>query len=213
MPDPHPRPSEGSGFADPGLRGGTGEHYFSISETGTLVYLSAEPTDRRLVLVDIEGRVESLATPVGPCHRARFSRDGRQLALITEEGEIHLYELESKRFSLLFSSINDQEGSVWTPTYAVEWSPDGTRLAVAARAPGSGLGSEIFIVPIDGRGVVQQVVSSPLTQLPAAWSPDGKRLLYHEEAKIWEPPLEPAREPRPRPRWARTQRPRSADSS
>jgi len=176
---------------------GSGEYYFAISETGTLIYVPSAPTDRRVVLVDLEGRVEPLAAPAGPYSRARFSPDGRQLALMTDDSKVHLYELEHERFSLLFSSITDQAGSVWTPS-SMEWSPDGTRLAVSADTPGSGLNSGILIVPVDGRGPVEQVAMG----LPAAWSPDGKRLLYvvqehdREFFHVWEVPLEPKGEPR-----------------
>ena len=47
----------------------------AISETGTLVYAGALSSDRQLILVDLEGRPESLAAPPLPYRMARFSPD------------------------------------------------------------------------------------------------------------------------------------------
>ena len=183
-----------------GVRQLTNQHIFAISETGTLVYQPRRPTERRVVLVDLEGRVEPLAAPADPYYQVRFSPDGQQLVLATEESKIQLYELEQERFSHLFSSFEDAEGTVWTPGTAV-WSPDGTRLAVTAIAPGTGLSTEVFIVSVDGR-FIEHLVPSRNQHVAVSWSLDGKQLLYgdHERADnrwySWELPLEPKGDPR-----------------
>ena len=175
------------------------QHIFALSETGTLVYMPSRPTDRNVVLVDHEGQAERLALPVGAYNHVRFSPDGQQLALGTEDGKIHLYELEQERFSFLFDSFEDAEGRVWTP-FAAVWSPDGTRFAVSALAPGTGLSYEVFIVSMDGQGSVEHLVPGPEGQGPRGWSRDGKSLLYQQNDEdgwhVWELPLEPKGAPR-----------------
>ena len=119
--------------------------------------------------------------------------------LATDELEIQLYELEQERFSHLFSSFEDAEGTVWRSSTPV-WSPDGTRLAVSAIAPETGLTWEVFIVSVDGRSM-EHLVPSPNIRVPYSWSPDGKRLLYGEGGagdgwSSWELPLDPKGAPR-----------------
>ena len=63
-----------------------GSHYYDVSETGTLVYRPAPRHDRRLVLVDLDGRVEALAAPPLPYGSVRFSPDGGQLVATTDDG-------------------------------------------------------------------------------------------------------------------------------
>ena len=183
-----------------GVRRQVNQHYFAISETGTLVYQPSRNTDRRLILVDLEGRVEPLAVPPGPYNHVRYSPDGRNVAMSTDDGEIYSFELSTERFSRLFDSFADAEGRTWTPQRPV-WSPDGERFAVAATAPGTGLDNEMFLVPVDGRGAVEHLLSGPTSQSPAFWSRDGKRLLYVEMVAnmyldMWELSLEPRGEPR-----------------
>ena len=110
----------------------TGRSDFAVSESGTLIFAPARVTDRRLVLVDLEGRIEPLAAPPLDYGNVQFSADGGQLVSITDDGNVHLYELEHQRFSLLFSSLEDRAGRVWTP-FDLNWSPDGTHFAVSAR--------------------------------------------------------------------------------
>jgi serine/threonine-protein kinase len=180
---------------------------FAISETGTLVYIPDRPAARRLVLVDLEGQVEPLAAPPMLHRTARFSPDGRELAITTSDylsvdstapGKVHLYELEHARFSVLFSSFEDVSGTLLTPwaTPAADWSPDGTRLAIAARGTAGALGGT-FILPVDRSGAGVRSAPGWL----ASWSPDGTRLVYidfnGDGWDIWERPLEPEGEPRP----------------
>ena len=184
---------------------GIADFVYDISEAGTLIYRPSVPTGRRLVLVDLEGRVEPLAAPLLPYQWPRFSPDGLRIAVTERMGgdKIHLYELEAERLSVLIAPFEGPNGKFWTPGYLpVTWRPDGTAVAIDGRSAGSGLNGEIFIVPLDGTGSIEHLVSSPELQVPQSWSPDGKRLLYIERATedsnihIWELPLEPKGDPR-----------------
>jgi serine/threonine-protein kinase len=180
-----------------GLLDQTGRAGFTFSQTGTLVYVASAPAERRLVLVDLQGKSEPLSAPPMAYKEARFSPDGERLAVITEDGKVHLYELEHDRLSVLASQLEDSSGTVWIPTMGIAWSPDGKRLAVYARAPGTGNG--VTLVPVDGRGTVESLVG-PLGW-PHGWSPDGGRLLVTRRESagwdIWEVPLVADAAPRP----------------
>jgi len=103
-----------------------GVYYFAVSETGTLVYRPAPRNDRRLVLVDLDGRVEPLAAPPLEYQGVRFSPDGRQLVTTTSDVSVHLYELEQERFSLLFSSIEvETDSRIISGDDSYDLSPDG----------------------------------------------------------------------------------------
>lgn len=64
-----------SGVWTPGPYVG-GRCAFSISETGTLVYVPSAPVERRLFLVDLDGKDAALPAPPRPYEGARFSPDG-----------------------------------------------------------------------------------------------------------------------------------------
>lgn len=175
---------------------------FSVADDGTLFYVPAPNRDSKLILVDLQGRAEPLAAPPLPYNNVRFSPDGKSLAIVAGRGDVHLYELEQERFSLLFSSFEDGSGKVWT-TGNIEWSPDGTRFAVGARRSGSGTTQQLFVVPIDGKGNIDSVVP-PVDlklQIAESWSPDGKRILYHEysgkDTNAFVVTLDPRSEPQP----------------
>jgi len=171
---------------------------FAVSQTGTLVYGTSSTSRRELVLVDLKGRTEPLPRlPIGDYAGARFSPDGRRLVTETEtEHVVHVYELETERNRLLFSSI-EYEGETWGlfPGNVPVWHPEGRSVAVAASSGESReLGVEMFIVPIDG-GAAERLLSGPDGQWPGGWSPDGSRFMYlnanRDGYALWELPLEP----------------------
>ena len=182
-------------------RGGPGHAQFTFSETGTLIYVASSTTARRLALVDLQGKAEPLPVPSLPYRRARFSPDGRRLALSVEGSgeqpfEIHLYELTTDRLSRLTPRFED-------PSFignGVAWSPDGKSLAVNAAMPGSFW--ILFLIASDGSGVAEQLTHGLGFQTPNIWSPDGKHLLYSDQDDsthwdIWEMALEGDRTSRP----------------
>lgn len=66
-----------------------------------------------------------------------------------------------------------------------DWSPDGRRIVYTSRAPthtGSNAvndpSAEIFVIDADGSGSPVRLTNNTEEERAAAWSPDGKRILY-----------------------------------
>jgi TolB protein len=55
------------------------------------------------------------------------------------------------------------------------WSPDGTKLVLSATTPNSD--GDLFVMNPDGSGR-HRLLATPENEQPAAWSPDGKRILF-----------------------------------
>ncbi len=55
------------------------------------------------------------------------------------------------------------------------WSPDGTKLVLSATTPNSD--GDLFVMNADGTGR-HRLLATPENEQPAAWSPDGKRILF-----------------------------------
>ena len=171
---------------------GAGTGRFTFSDTGTLVYFARRPRIARLVLVDLQGTAAPLAAPLMSYNRARFSPDGRRLAVsvgpASTPHEIYIYELEQERLSLVASRFDGPSGEGFSFFEGIAWSPDGQSLAVNATAPGQDL--NLFSLAVDGSGPAERLTEGAGFQYPNALSADGERLLYtdtqHQDWGIFE---------------------------
>ncbi|MBZ5560551.1 MAG: protein kinase, partial [Acidobacteriia bacterium] len=160
------------------VRGATGTAQFSTSNGGSLVYLAgpsstlAQATD--VALMDRQGNLQRLKLPPAPYVHARVSPDGKRLAVGTDDGNeaaLWIYEVSGATSirRLTFNGRNQ---------YPV-WSPDGSRIAFQSDREGD---QGIFWQRADGAGVAERVTKGDpgtgLQQMPEAWSPDGKVLLF-----------------------------------
>jgi len=93
----------------------TGTVHFGFSENGTLVYIPEPPSairERRIGIVDQNGRTTFLNLPVGQYQTPRISPDGKQLAVVTDDGAdafISIYPLSETASPrrLTFEGRND----------------------------------------------------------------------------------------------------------
>ena len=157
----------------------TGTAKFSVSETGSLVYV-AGPADtssnlRTLVRSDRNGVSVPLKVLPGNYSHPRVSRDGARLAVGIEgrqEAHVWIYDLaETSTMRRL-----TVEGRNRYPV----WSADGLRVAFQSDRQGD-LG--IFQQSADGGGRVERLTQPQqgAAHLPESWSPDGKHLLFTEQ--------------------------------
>jgi serine/threonine-protein kinase len=157
-----------------GQNADTGAAQFTISETGTLVYLPGgivRPSERSVVWVDRSGRSEPL--PIAP--RAfvtlRLSPDGQQIALSTfgRDRDIWVYSPKHRTFSKLTAP-----GRNGVPI----WTRNVERITYAA---GTGGPDNLQWIRADSGGSSEPLIRSEFNLVPGAWTPDGRQLLYYRE--------------------------------
>ncbi len=141
---------------------------FVITRNGTLVYRAGVEPDYRLLARDPGGRIDTL--PISPkiASYARFSPDGRSLALTFGAARgtnrhTAIYDLglgTLTRFTL--------EGGGHSPV----WSPDGMHLAFTAEAEGTDA-EDIFVQPVDRSTVPVRIIRMPNDQHGWSWPSDS----------------------------------------
>ena len=145
---------------------------FSVSQNGVLVYRNAFSSPSRFVWLDRTGKqVATLGEP-GNYGVARLSPDGHTVVLSREDPadatKSDLWLLEVQRG--IFSRLTFHPG----PAYSAAWSPDGSRLAIAATA------TPVQIIPANGNGT-PVTVSAELVARVHDWSPDGHTILVQQQ--------------------------------
>jgi len=166
--------------------GGVGQ--FDVSRTGTLVYRKAiggASSLTTLQWVDAAGRREPLPAKPGAYQDLNLSPDGTQVALLVLDGgseDIWVYDIHRDAMRRLTFG-----GAVYR---SLRWSPDG-RLVIF-----SSVGNGIFEARADGASQPQALMPSKVFPVgrvpwPGSFTPDGKRLAYHENPgqNIWTVPV------------------------
>jgi len=157
------------------LAANTGTADFSVSDTGSLVYVpgpaSTTAAQVGLALIDRKGVVEPLKLPSGPYQFPRVSPDGKRVAFATDDGkeaDVWTYELTgtSSMRRLTFGGKN---------RFPI-WSADGARVAFQSDREGN-LG--IFWQRADG-GTAERLTKPDrgTSHVPESWSPKGERFLF-----------------------------------
>jgi eukaryotic-like serine/threonine-protein kinase len=142
---------------------------YSVSASGSLVYVPLDPRERErdLVWVDRKGA----ARPLSDVRRAyvdlRFSPDGRRLAMTagTPQSDVWIYDLARNAWDRLTSG-----GINWSPV----WSNDGERLAFCSNREGN---IDLFWMPIDHSALPEPLAKTGAWTCPSSWSPDGRTLI------------------------------------
>jgi eukaryotic-like serine/threonine-protein kinase len=152
---------------------GTGAAQYSISATGSLVYISGSvrALSRKLVWVSRNGVEQSIAAPPRVYYYPRLSPDGRRIAVevVEQEQLLWLYDFARDTLSPLTFEVGNIQNEVWTP--------DGRRVAFATSKDGP---INIFWQPSDGSGGLERLTTSENAQFPISFSPDGQLLAFTE---------------------------------
>jgi len=160
----------------------TGSSQYSISATGSLVYVRGDIqlAQRRLVWVARNGAEQTIAAPARTYLFPRLSPDGARVAVGISEHETHLWLYDLARETLTRLTF---EGTVnHNPT----WSPDGKRIAFNSDKEGT---FNIYLRLADGSGGLERLTSSPNSNVPMSWSPDGQVLAFMETNPITGPDI------------------------
>jgi Tol biopolymer transport system component len=144
-----------------------GDARYDLSATGTLVYVPASRTRRRLVTVGRDGRV----TPVGSLpedyyDEIRLSPNGRHAAVLSN-GKLSVVDLERGTVTPLVPELDG--GARGSPI----WSLDGATITFASNHGGNW---DIYSKAASGSGAIQPILELPLDQYPQSYAPDGTLL-------------------------------------
>jgi serine/threonine-protein kinase len=142
---------------------GRGDYEFS--RNGSLVYAGGITQHAPMALLDRNEKVQP-AGPSGEYGYARFSPDGKRLALVSSvsSGDVYVYDREHDRLTRLTNAnVNS----------TVAWIPDGQHIVTRA-------GSLLQILRADGAGAPQTLLETKGQATPYSISPDGKFLAYTE---------------------------------
>jgi Tol biopolymer transport system component/predicted Ser/Thr protein kinase len=151
----------------------TGAAQYSISSTGSLVYIpgGVQSAQSKLVWVSRNGAEQSLAAPANAYMFPRLSPDGRQVAVaISEQGtQVWVHDLSRETLTRFTFEGN----SNYTPL----WTPDGKWIAFESNREGP---LNIFWQLADGSGELERLTTSEHINAPMSWSPDAKLLAFIE---------------------------------
>jgi eukaryotic-like serine/threonine-protein kinase len=163
------------------ISAGSGVAQFSVSDTGTVVYVpgpARTARGRQLFVVDSKGSLTPVPIAIGPYRYPRITSDGKRLALQIDDGQdanVSVYDFgtTSSPRRLTFGGHN---------RFPV-WSGDGKQLAFQSDRDGD---QSIYSQRVDGGdGSADRLTKAEqgFSHIPESWSPDGQTLLYavHKE--------------------------------
>ena len=155
--------------------GTTAAAHFSVSDTGTLIYvpgpLSISSALLQIALIDRTGQVEVLKLPPGPYLTPRISPDGTRIALATDDGKdaiVWIYDVSGKTAMRRLTFGGNNRFPIW--------SADGTRVVFQSDREGD---LAIFAQPADG-GAAERLTrpTHGESHAPEMWSPKQDALLF-----------------------------------
>ncbi len=155
----------------------TGAVEYSVSASGTLVYLAGGVmgANRVLVWVDRQGREEPIGAPPRMYAYSRLSPDASRAALDIRDREedIWIWDFARKTLTQLTADPALDTMPVWTP--------DGARVIFrSARSNTPGL----FWQRADRTGQAERLTGSPTNANAWSISPDGTRLIVTESGRL-----------------------------
>jgi Tol biopolymer transport system component len=156
----------------------------SFSRNGTLVYSRGDLDTAKLAIewLSVDGKTQPLLNKSGLFVNPHLSPDGQRLAVANDDyanAGIWIYDIRRDTLTRLTTSDRNPSNPVWTPdgNYVAYQSSDGISWARA-----------------DGGGQPQPMTQSKDRQFPTSFSPDGRRLAFHQlgpqGSVLWTVPVE-----------------------
>ena len=146
---------------------------FVVTRSGMLVYRAGVDAEYRTLIRQASGKVDSLPLAPRVLSYARFSPDGRSLAVTIGSARGVNRQTSIYNFSLGTLTRFTQEGGGHAPI----WSPDGTRLAFSAEGPTTDA-EDVFVQPLDRSAPPVAVLRAPSDQHASAWPSDSVLVFY-----------------------------------
>jgi serine/threonine protein kinase len=172
------------------------EAYFSVSETGVLVYKSNDAGKTQLVWFDRSGKQLGAPGPPGEYSFPALSPDEKRVAIDRDDpqtGTFDIWLLDLARgipSRFTFDPAND--------VYPV-WSPDGSRIVFGSSRDGA---YGLYQKSSSGAGSEEAISKPGERKYPTDWSLDGRFILYTQTSPdtlwdLWVIPLFGDRQPIP----------------
>src|SRR5262249_22390117 len=161
-------------------RGTTPAAQFSVSNSGTLVYLPESASGQGLALFDREGHSELLRVRSASYSVPRVSPDGKRIAVVIADGKADNIW------------INDVSGTTSARQLTLEgnnrfpvWSADGERVVFASDRSGD---PAIWWQRADGTGAAEQLTypEKGTAHAPLSWHPHEQTLLFFRSKGVGE---------------------------
>jgi len=154
-----------------GVRTGVGTAHYSISNTGSLIYVSGQTgasVQYQLARVDRNGSAKPLGLPLGQYHIPRVSPNGKQLAVsMNDEDIVFVYDLSgaSSMRRLTFGGRNTDP----------MWSTDSERIFFKSDRDKD---QAVFGQRADGAGAAERLTTGApgMQQFPVSWHPHQQLL-------------------------------------
>ena len=150
---------------------------WTVSDNGALVYLPGGlwSTKRTISRVSRQGVVEPLDIEPGAYLHVAMSPDGKRLAMTKfENGNTNVLIRDLAR------GVDTRLPLDATNGFPV-WNPDGTEIVFVTALKGPW---DIYRFKVDGSAEPEMLVQGSSDQVPLAWSPDGRFVVWQESPEI-----------------------------
>jgi eukaryotic-like serine/threonine-protein kinase len=155
------------------MAGSLGEANFSVSRTGTLVYITGAAVQslppRSMVWVTRQGKETAVTAEPRPYGTLRLSPDGTRVALDVRGGTFDIWVWDLTRETL--TPVDRDPGVDMAPI----WSADGRRIIWASTRAGGN--PNLYWQAADGTGSTERLTPSVTAQFPTSTTPDGSHVL------------------------------------